>query len=341
VEKPATPEKEAGTPAATPRPTIDVSTAPKVRWRLQSAYAANQPTAASSLSKQVSALSNGRMTVDVFPAGQLLPPFEIFDAVAKGVVELGYAPGSYWVWKSKAFSLMSGIPFGFAPRDHLRFRHRADVSDAFEQLLAPRGLVALPCGSFGRTGEMWLKRAISTADDLRGLRVRVAGIDADIYRGLGAVPISLPSGEIYPALERGVIDGARFLSPKVDLDLGFNQVTKFYYYPGLIPPANVVDLLINRQRWTSLSESGRAIITRACLDAANAMLEQHERADREALVEMARRGVTVSPVPVPLARSMLAASRKVLGALAGEATSWPVMSIVEQMRSTTVAAQLP
>ena len=86
---------------------------------------------------------------------------------------------------------------------------------------------------------------MSTADDLRGLKVRVAGIDADIYKELGAVPITLPAGDIYPALERGVIDGARLLSPKIDLDLGFNQVTKFYYHPGLIPPSNVVDLLIN------------------------------------------------------------------------------------------------
>lgn len=338
---PAAPEKAVGSPAPIPRPPIDAKLAPTIRWRLQTAFGVNQSTSMSSLAKQVGALSKGRMTVQIFSSGQLVPAFEILDAVANGVLELGYAPGSYWVGKSKAFALMSSIPFGFAPRDQLRFRHRADVSSAFGQLLSPRGVVALPCGTFGRPGEMWLRRSLTTAGDLRGLKLRVAGIEADIYRELGATTVLLPGTETYAALERGVIDGARLLSPKADLDLGFPQIARFYYHPGLLTPSVVVDLLINRQKWESLPETGRAILTRACLDATDAMLEDNERSDREALAEIARRGVTVNPVPVQVARAMLAASQKVLGNLGrSDRTVSAVMSIVEQVRPTTIAAQL-
>jgi TRAP-type mannitol/chloroaromatic compound transport system substrate-binding protein len=281
------------------------------------------------------------MTVQVFSSGQVVPPFEILDAVANGVLELGFAPGSYWIGKSKAFPLMSSIPFGFAPRDQVRFRRRVDVSRAFEQLLSPRGVVALPCGAFGRPGEMWLRRSLTGPDDLRGLKLRVAGIEADIYRELGASTVLLPVAETYPALERGVIDGARLLSPKADLDLGFPEITRFYYHPGLLTPSVVADLLINRQKWQSLPETGRAILTRACLDATDATLDDSERSDREALAEIVRRSVAVNPVPGQVARAMLAASQKVMGNLGrGDRTVSAVMSIVEQMRPITIAAQL-
>jgi TRAP-type mannitol/chloroaromatic compound transport system substrate-binding protein len=318
-------------------------TAPTLRWKLQNTYPARTPTTLPFLSSRVGELSGGRMQLELLSAGAVVPASELLDAVHSGILDLGYGQGSYIYGKNKAAALMTAVPFGFTAPDQLAFRRRPDVKAAFDELIAgilKLNVVALPCGAFGRNGEFWLRRPLRAKSDLVGKKLRFVGLTANVYSELGTAVTVLPGGEIVAAIDRGLLDGGQFSNPRQDLDLGFADVVKYYYHPSSVGPAYVLDLYLNKDKWQAMPPAGRQIFEQACREAADAMVGEQERLDREALAELARRGVSVAPVPAAVERDLYAASEKVLTTLRFDPSFDRVMKIVDQLRSSTLASKL-
>jgi TRAP-type mannitol/chloroaromatic compound transport system substrate-binding protein len=341
--QPLPPPQQPRMPSAIPAPRINPAALPQLTWNLQNAFPKQTSTSGPLFAQHVSELSQRRLTVRHFDSGELVPGVHILEAVASSTIDAGYAPGTYFSGKDRAFALMAAIPFGFAPREQLAFRRRPDVSAIFDRLSGQHGVVARPCGLFGRPGEFWLKKRIATRSDLAGMKLRIGPLfGQEIFKELGVQVVILPPGDIFPAFEKGVIDGAQFGGPTEDQVLGLALQGKYYYYPSSVYPSVVIDLFVNRKAWDALPPAGRQIIEQACADAVEAMVSDYERKDREALARFEREGITVAPLPVSIEKEMYAASRKVLTKSAGEnPVIRDVMAIVEQIRPNTIAAQIP
>jgi TRAP-type mannitol/chloroaromatic compound transport system substrate-binding protein/uncharacterized caspase-like protein len=336
----AVPSIAASPPAAPPR--IDPASAASFKWKLQSTYPTETVTTLPLFAQRVNGLSGGRMNVEVLPAGAVVSAFEVMNAVSSGALDLGYGVGIYWGGKNRAFALMAAVPFGFTVREQLAFRRRPDVAAVFDRLLAKENVVAMPCGGFGRNGYFWSKKPLTVSADFSGLKLRAAGLAADVYRELGSNISFVAMGEIAPAMNRGMFDAAMFGDPKNDLDQGLAGAAKYYYYPGSLVPGITVDLFVNKAKWDALPPASRQIIEQACRESIDTMIDDYERLDKEALTEIARRGVTVTTLPAAVERDLYAASRRVMSKLAGgnEAIR-TLMAVVEQLRPSTVAAKLP
>jgi TRAP-type mannitol/chloroaromatic compound transport system substrate-binding protein len=341
---PGAPPPQAPATVTAPPPTRDDSaTIPTAKWKLQDTWPAKMATTLPLFHKRVSELSGGKIQVDMLPAGAVVPAFQLFDAVSASVLDLGYGTGGYGYGKHRALALMAAVPFGFTVRDHLAFRQRTDTKAAFDELITgilKLNVVALPCGAFGRSGEFWLNRPLQSKSDLVGKKLRFVGLSLDIYTKLGSAVNVLPGGEIISAIERGLIDGGQFINPTNDLELGFADVLKHYYYPSSVMPAYILDLYVNKGKWDAMPPAGRQIIERACAEAVDAMITEQERLDREALAELARRGVNVARVPTTIERDLYVASEKVLTEYRRDSSFDRVMKIVDQMRARTLASRL-
>jgi TRAP-type mannitol/chloroaromatic compound transport system substrate-binding protein len=321
-------------------PSIDAKRAPTLKFRLQNTYPFKAPTSLPLFARRLGELSGGRMSADVLPAGAVVPAYQLADAVKSGVLDLGFGTGTYLYGKERALGLLTAIPFGFAPRDQVTFRRRPDVAAIFDRLLAKEGLVALPCGSFGRNGEFWAKKPVNVTADLKGAKLRFVAMAIDIYSEVGVAVNALPGGELVTAIDRGLLDGGQYADPRSDLDLGFTDVAKVYYYPGSVLPGYVLDMFVSKSKWDAMAPTGRQIVEQACRESLDAMIEDYDRFDRDALAEIARRNITIAPIPAPVERDLYAASRKFLTKLAGENEAVrSIMAIVEQMRPSTVAAK--
>jgi TRAP-type mannitol/chloroaromatic compound transport system substrate-binding protein len=318
---------------------VDPPSAPSIKWRLQNTLPSKTPTGLPFFARRVAELSRGRMDIEVLAAGSIVPAFQIVDAVQQDVLDLGFGPGSLLYGKDRTFALMTAVPFGFAPVDQFAFRRRA--ATIFDRLMAQQNAVAVPCGSFGRNGELWLRKPLAKTADIVGAKLRFLGLAADVYRDIGASVILLPTGEIMPALERNVISGAQYGSPSESDALGLPDVAKHFYYPGVVTPTALIDLYVGKSKWDALGPVGRQIIEQACGEASDVMRAEHERADTLALEQFARRKVSVAALPVAVERDLYAASRRVLTRFSDENASFrAVMAIVDEMRGSTLAARL-
>jgi TRAP-type mannitol/chloroaromatic compound transport system substrate-binding protein len=313
---------------------------PSIKWKLQTTLPPTMmATALPLFAKRVAELSRDRMQIDVLPAGAVVPSSQILDAVRLDILDLGFGQGTLFYGKDRTFALMASVPFGFTAVDQFVFRRRAGA--IFDRLVAQHDAVAMPCGSFGRMGELWLKKPLTRTTDLIGAKLRFVGLAADIYREAGAAVTVLSAAEIIAALDRNVITGAQYSSPSEDAALGLPEVARYFYHPGFVTPTALFDLYVGQKKWEELGPAGREIIEHACGDASEAMLADQERADAAALEQFARKRVTVAPLPDAARRDLYAASRKVLTKFSAENGLFrDAMAIADSMRSSTLAADL-
>ncbi len=211
------------------------------RWRMATSWPRNLPgpgVSAQRLADRIGAASGGRLVIDVFAAGEIVPAFEVFDAVAGGVVEMAHTAAFYWQGKMPAAVFFTSVPFGLGPIEHLAWIEIGGGQALWDELYAPSGVRAFLAGNTGPSMGGWFRRAIGSPDDLNGLRIRVQGLGGEVFRRLGATPVTLPPGEIATSLSTGAIDAVEFLAPSSDLA------------EGLLPPSARADPpgVVDRQR---------------------------------------------------------------------------------------------
>jgi TRAP-type mannitol/chloroaromatic compound transport system substrate-binding protein len=259
---------EAGTPAAP-------GSAPAVNaglheWKMLTTWPRNFPgagTAAQALADDITVMSDGRLTIKLFAAGEMVPAFEAFDAVREGTADCSHDAAYYWVAKNKSIPFFCAVPGGLSVREHNAWILYGGGQALWDELYAPFGVRGFLSGNTGTQMGGWYQKEINSLEDFSGLKIRIPGLAAEVLNRLGATTVNMPGGEIMPALQSGVIDAAEWVGPWVDLTMGFYKVAKYYYGPGFHEGSTANELLINETRWQALSSDLQTIVRVACHEA--------------------------------------------------------------------------
>lgn len=248
------------------------------------------------LARTIVAASDGRLEIEVLAAGERVRPFECVDAVAAGVADLAHTHFGYYGRLSSAFQFYSGVPFGLTPNELFAWVRAGDGQALWDELGARFDVKPLLCGSTGPQMGGWFREPLDSIEDVGGLRYRMAGLGAEVYRELGAAVVLLPPGDIVQALESGAIDACEWTGPWLDVEMGLPAVARHYYYPGWHEPTGAVSLAVGRALWDGLEPWERRLIEAAAdaeyarslaeFDARNAAALARLRADGE--VELRR-----------------------------------------------------
>jgi TRAP-type mannitol/chloroaromatic compound transport system substrate-binding protein len=288
-------------------------------WKMTSAYGKGAPFymdgpgSATDLAKRIADMSGGRLKIQVFGAGELVPAFEGFDAVRAGTVEMNHANSYFWTGKTAAAQYFTAVPFGMNFQGMNGWLYDGGGIDLWNEVYAPFGMVAMPCGNTGVQMTGWFKKEIASVADFKGLKMRIPGLAGKVYASLGVDVKVLPGGEIFPALERGVIDAAEFVGPFQDRRLGLHKAAKFYYTTGWHESATVSELLINKAAWDKLPADLKAIVQNAaaaCNVISEAWCQKHNSEAMEDLIK--NQGVIAKPLPDAVIKALRTETEKVL-----------------------------
>jgi TRAP-type mannitol/chloroaromatic compound transport system substrate-binding protein len=285
-------------------------------WRMVTSWPKGLPglgTGAERLAERITTLSGGRITVKVYSAGELVPPLGVFDAVADGTAQLGHDAAYYHLGKSEGCAFYTSFPWGFTANEIEAWVGYGNGQTLWDELYKPFGIRGFLAGNTGTQMLGWFSKEIRSVEDLKGLKFRAPGNQGKILQKLGATPVVLAGGEIFPALQSGAIDGAEWVGPYNDLSLGFYQVCKYYYSYGYHEPGAALQLTINEQAWQSLSSELQAIV-KASADVANQdMLAEYNARSGPALRTLVQdHGVQVKAMPEEVLMASGRAANEVL-----------------------------
>jgi TRAP-type mannitol/chloroaromatic compound transport system substrate-binding protein len=216
--------------------------------------------AAERLATRMSSASGGRLAVQVFHAGEAVPPYEAFDAVSTGAADLYHGTEAFWRAKSPAFHFFSSIPYGLDAKELSAWLAHGGGQALWDELAQGFNVKPFLAGHTGIQAGGWYSREIKTAADLKGLRLRMPDFGGEILERLGAAIVPMPAGEIVAALKDKTIDGAEWYGPAVDLAFGLHESARFYYVPAAVDPGFALSCGINRSLWEQLDDSLRATI---------------------------------------------------------------------------------
>lgn len=309
-----------GAVAALATPAI-AQTAEKVQWRLTSGFPRSLDTlygAATLFADEVKAMTNGNFEIQVFPAGEIIPTAQAAEAVGTNTVEMAHTCSYYYVGKDPAFALGTAVPFMLNARLMNAWLIEGGGNDLLNAFFAKYGFIGLPGGNTGVQMGGWYRKEIAGLDDLKGLKMRIAGIAGNVMEKLGVVPQQIPAGDIYPALERGTIDAAEFVGPYDDQKLGFYKVAPYYYYPGFWEGGPTVHFFVNLDKWNGLSPEYQAVIRNAAANANMEMLAKYDYRNPEALRSLVAGGAKLKAFPQDVVEAAYAASNEVYAELSAK-----------------------
>jgi TRAP-type mannitol/chloroaromatic compound transport system substrate-binding protein len=209
----------------------------------------------------VRAASGGRLNIKLYQAGAIVPAMELFDAVRKGVLQCGHDWSGYWKGKNEAIVCFASVPYGLDAEGYNLWLYARDGIKLWNEIYKPYGLVVFPGGVVGQEMGLFSNKKATKMADFKGMRVRTVGWYMDILTRLGASVSPLPGGEVYLALERGVIDAAEFSTPAIDLPMGFDDITKYVIEPGVHQPASQCEIIINEKAYNQLPDDLKAIVS--------------------------------------------------------------------------------
>ncbi len=258
----------------------------KRRWRMVTSWPKRLPgpgMSAERVAERIGTLSGGRLEVTVSAAGEVVPAFEVLDAVGSGVAEMGHTAAFYWQGKEPAAAFFTTVPFGLTPNEHVAWIDAGGGQALWDELYAPFGVKPFMGGNTGVCMGGWFRRELKMLADLRGVKIRSLGLGGEVYRRLGATPQTTPPAEILTSLQSGVLDAAEFVGPGTDIALGLYRVAPFYYYPGFNKPNGTGECIVALKRWNALDAELKAVIAHACAAEASYALAEMERLNAEAL----------------------------------------------------------
>jgi TRAP-type mannitol/chloroaromatic compound transport system substrate-binding protein len=221
-------------------------------------------TGAERLATRITEGSEGKLTVKVYAAGELVPPFESFDAVSQGTADMYHAAEYYWQGKAKGFNFFAAVPYGLTATEMNAWIYHGGGQEVWDELSAQFKIKPFMAGNTGVQMGGWFANEVNTLEDFKGLKFRMPGIGGEVLRRLGVAAVALPGGEIFPALQSGAIDGTEWVGPWNDLAFGFHKIVKNYYYPGFHEPGTALGVGINLDLWNSLTTGEQQLIASAC-----------------------------------------------------------------------------
>ena len=272
-----------------------------LEWKMVTSWPKNLPgpgVTAQRIADRIELMSGGRLRVRLYAAGELVPALGVFEAVSAGTAQMGHTASFFWQGKIPAAVFFTATPFGLLPHEHISWIEQGGGQALWDELYAPFGLKPVMAGNTGVQMGGWFKREINGLEDLKGLKIRMPGLGGEVMRRLGATPISLPPGELFQALDSGVLDATEFLGPWSDRAMGFQKTAKSYYTPGFHEPNGTGEAIFNQVALDGLPEDLRAIVLEACRAENGRALAESDWENAGALqLLQAEDGVTVRPYP--------------------------------------------
>ena len=287
----------------------------RIAWRLPIVFQTTMPVLGDNpvyLTQMIKAASGGAIDLQIFEPGEIVPAFSITDAVRDGKVSAGYTWLGYDQGKIPASPLISAVPFGMEPWEYTAWWYEGNGRQLTEALYQRYNIHPILCGITGPETAGWFRRRIDSLDDVKGLKIRFAGLGGQVIERLGASVTMLPGGEIFQALEKGAIDATEFALPVVDQSLGFNRVAPYNYYPGWHQPFTSSHLVVNLAQWQTLSATDQAMLELGCTAAVTRNLAQAEALQGEVIEGFADIGVSAEILPEPLLRELNNVSDQIL-----------------------------
>lgn len=290
-----------------------------VRWKLQTAFSVDLPglgSPAKYLSEQVDAASGGRVQVRVFEPGKLVPTLEIAEAVSNGKIQAGFSATAYEQGQVPAASLFNSPPFGLKPWAFMAWYYEGGGHEMLQELFQEEGynIHFELCGLTGPETAGWYKQPIESVEDYDGMKIRFAGLGAEVIKEYGASVTLMGGSKIFQALQTGQLDATEFSMPMIDRLLGFNKVAQYNLFPGWHAPANAVYLFVNSDSWAETSDATKALIKNVCRAATATSLAQNEY-DNGAILETYKdKGVKIQEIPRETLKKLRETTQEVLQA---------------------------
>ena len=266
--------------------TTNAQASKKFKWKMVTTWPKNFPglgTGANDLAKLITEMSGGRLTVKVYGANELVPAFEVFDAVSRGTAQMGHGAAYYWKGKSEAAQFFSAVPFGLTAQEMNGWLYSGGGMELWTELYEPFGLIPAAAGNTGVQMAGWFNKEINSPADLKGLKMRIPGLGGEVLKRAGGTPVSLPGGEIFSSLKTGAIDATEWVGPYNDLAFGLHKAAKFYYYPGWHEPGTTLEALVNKQAFEELPKDLQSIVLNACKVVNQQMLSEYTTRNQQAL----------------------------------------------------------
>ena len=257
-----------------------------VKWKMVTTWPKNFPglgTGANYLAELITRMCGGRFEVNVYGAGELVPAFEVFDAVRQCTAQLGHGSAYYWKGKSEAAQFFSAVPFGLTAAEMNAWLYHGGGMELWQETYAPFGLMPMAAGNTGVQMAGWFNREINSLEDLQGLKMRIPGLGGEVLARAGGVPVNLPGGELFTALQSGAIDATEWVGPYNDLAFGFYKAAKYYYYPGWHEPGTTLECMVNQAALTALPQELQDIVLNAARVANQNMLTEYIARNNQAL----------------------------------------------------------
>ncbi len=248
------------------------------------------------VAEQLDLMSGGTLKMKVYEPGELVPPFEILDAVSTGKINSGYTTAGYWAGKIPAAPLFSAVPFGPEAGEYMAWIYYGNGLSLYQEMYDQAGynVHVIPCAIIAPETSGWFANEINSPADLEGLKMRFFGLGGKVMQKLGVATSLLPGGEIFPALEKGAIDATEFSMPAIDARLGFHKLVKFNYFPGWHQQATLFELIINKDVWAEVNDTHKAIIENACKASMTDSFAEGEAIQHDVLIDnVENNGVTI------------------------------------------------
>lgn len=260
--------------------------AEKFEWKMVTAWPKNFPglgTGAQFLADAITDMSGGRLTVKVFGGGELVPAFEVFDAVSAGTAQMGHSAAYYWKGKLPAAQFFGAVPFGMNANEMNAWLYHGGGLELWQKAYQPFGLKPFPAGQSGVQMGGWFNKEINSKEDIKGLVMRIPGMAGDVLSRAGGTPQALPGAELFTALQTGTIDATEWVGPYNDLAFGLYQAAQFYYYPGWHEPTACIEAMVNQEAFDQLPADLQKVVELAAMAANQNMLSEYTANNQRAL----------------------------------------------------------
>jgi TRAP-type mannitol/chloroaromatic compound transport system substrate-binding protein len=267
---------------------------PAVKWRLTSSFPKSLDTiygGADVLANRLRAMTGGKFDVQVFAAGEIAPGLQALDVTQNGTVECCHTCSYYYVGKDKTFGFGTSVPFGMNFRQFNAWAYYGGGQKLLDEFYSAYNIVSFVGGNTGVQMGGWFRKEVKTLKDIKGIKMRIAGLGGTVFSELGMVTQQIAGADIYPALEKGTIDAAEWVGPYDDEKLGFYKVAKNYYFPGWWEPGPAIHFFVNKDAWAKLPKEYQEAFQAAAYEANVTMMAEYDHKNPIALRNLVKNGV--------------------------------------------------
>ena len=290
-----------------------------IEWKLVTTWPKGLPglgAAPENFARRVNEASGGRLRIKVFGAGEIVPAFEVFDAVSRGVAEAGHGAAYYWKGKIPASVFYTAVPFGMTAQEANGWLHYGGGLELWRELYAPFGVVPFAGGSTGVQMAGWFNIRLNNRADLEGLKMRIPGLAGEVFDAAGGSAVRIAGGEVYTSMQTGVIDAVEWVGPYNDRTLGLMEVGDYYYYPGWHEPGAMLETIVNAEALAALPEDLQAIVRVAARATNTDMLDDFTANNSESLqILLTEFDTEVLPLPDDVMDALYESSQVAIEAL--------------------------